>query len=400
MVLFACSQEQASLTADEKIEDFEYFYQIVEENYPFLGVYERENNLNWLSKKQQYINYIKHTSDDPSFLTFFQSVLYDLKMSHLSMRPTFDYDLYVSAYKELSIKKPQYKKWLKVLKNPKQRAAYWQNVHKNMWRNNTGNSISAKSINKTQTSNLSTQILKDKKTAIIRIKSFSPIFFDKDSPKIEKFLKEIKNNDFLIIDIQDNYGGSDEYWKKLIVEKLIDDKQEVSTYQVIKNGRMNHLFFSEILKYFKLLQPNNQLTNTPKELLNGGYLYNKQTEIIQPVNSIKFQGKIFLLVNRNVMSSSESFAYFCKYTKWATVAGERTGGDGMCGEPTLFMLPNSGIICNFPSLFSLNADGSINAETSTIPDISIKGDSPEKRLEQLLIKIHKKLRKKKIKNYF
>ena len=44
------------LTQKEKLDDFEYMYTILKENYPFFEVNKRVNGLDWLSNKDEYIN--------------------------------------------------------------------------------------------------------------------------------------------------------------------------------------------------------------------------------------------------------------------------------------------------------------------------------------------------------
>src|SRR5690554_1682467 len=43
------------LTMEEKIEDFEYLYNLFKENYPFFEVNKRLNGIDWLSNKEHYI---------------------------------------------------------------------------------------------------------------------------------------------------------------------------------------------------------------------------------------------------------------------------------------------------------------------------------------------------------
>lgn len=64
-------------------------------------------------------------------------------------------------------------------------------------------------------------------------------------------------------------------------------------------------------------------------------------------------------------------------------------GDGNCGEPMLFMLPQSGITLNLSGLVGLNSDGSLNYETKTIPDVSVEGENPNERLDNLIESIKK-----------
>ena len=95
------------------------------------------------------------------------------------------------------------------------------------------------------------------------------------------------------------------------------------------------------------------------------------TELYNQKNPIDFDGKIYLLVDKGVYSSSESFAAFCKDSGLATLVGTTTGGDGIGIDPLFFSLPNSGIVIRFSSLLALNGDGTINEEVQTPPDIEI-----------------------------
>ena len=47
---------------------------------------------------------------------------------------------------------------------------------------------------------------------------------------------------------------------------------------------------------------------------------------------------------KKYIQSSESFSMFCKETKFATLIGQTTGGDGGGLDPVLFKLKNSGLI--------------------------------------------------------
>ncbi len=74
--LVACSNEEITITAEdasvygivetnmsieEKLEDFEYMYTLLEENYPFFEVNKRLHNVDWLKNKKKYENIIKNT---------------------------------------------------------------------------------------------------------------------------------------------------------------------------------------------------------------------------------------------------------------------------------------------------------------------------------------------------
>jgi hypothetical protein len=44
-----------TLPEKQKIEDFEYLFKILKENYPYFGVLEREKGIKWLDNKDEYL---------------------------------------------------------------------------------------------------------------------------------------------------------------------------------------------------------------------------------------------------------------------------------------------------------------------------------------------------------
>lgn len=76
-------------------------------------------------------------------------------------------------------------------------------------------------------------------------------------------------------------------------------------------------------------------------------------------------------IDEKVYSSAETFAMFCKDTGFATLVGTITGGNGGELDPLYLALPHSGFIFRFNVLYTLNSDGTCNAETGTKPDIYI-----------------------------
>jgi len=113
------------------------------------------------------------------------------------------------------------------------------------------------------------------------------------------------------------------------------------------------------------------LKNLPPELKKDFKYYSKNTITYKPQNSIGFKGKIYLLVDGGVFSSSEAFATFAKSTGFATLVGETTGGDGIGSDPALCVLPNSGYIFSFTKQMGLTSDGTCNFEHKTEPDIKV-----------------------------
>ena len=413
MLFIVCVQctNHSQLSTIQKVRDFEFLYQTLEENYPFFGVTKRQTNIDWLSKKSEYLRRIENTPNDSAYYMTVTSIVNELRCPHLHV--ALNHEMMLDVYKRATLEKPKYAKyakWVEVLEKSKKQSIYWQKIwNKYVAGYTKQKGISsvlinpnidkyvagyAKQTSQTQTHEIfySDSILIEDKIAIMRIQSFLYDNLANDSVKIISFLEKIKDCDNLIIDIQDNEGGSSNYWKNYIVGKISDTTITFPRNQVVKDGSLNRHFCPEIDEWHIVTKQNTFFPNMPDEIFDGSYYLSSYTDTIIPENPIPFKGNIYLLVNNFVVSSSDDFAYFCKVSKWATVAGIRTRGEGAnSGEPTLFMLPNSGIVLRHPSLAGLNEDGSFSFETRTAPNIEIEAKNSDERLGKLINLIKSKV---------
>ena len=115
-----------------------------------------------------------------------------------------------------------------------------------------------------------------------------------------------------------------------------------------------------------------KLENAKPEVFTEFDVYTENSYSVQPSQSGGFKGKIYLLVDSSVYSSSESFANFSKNTGFATLVGSKTGGDGIGRDPMLFALPNSGLVLRYSSTYGIDQTGAANEEVQTEPDIYVK----------------------------
>ncbi len=58
---------EAKLETRLKIKDFEYLYNVLEENYPFFEVNKRQYGIDWLGNKRKYKRLIRNTKTDAEF---------------------------------------------------------------------------------------------------------------------------------------------------------------------------------------------------------------------------------------------------------------------------------------------------------------------------------------------
>ncbi|XZL28930.1 S41 family peptidase [Clostridium perfringens] len=362
------------LTEEQKIEDFNYLYKTIEENYPFLETNKRLNNVDWLSKKEEYLQRVKNTKSDIEFLMTLNSILSELNNGHTHMITNSSQ---FRDFREIySMNKGWQKKvQLLVLNNKKALARYNIDKNEKVQVLNQGKNENTEGIR-----NASTKDIVEGKIGYIYIPQMISYYnMGNDIELIDEYLNNIKEYQALIIDIRCNGGGDSYYWISYLVPKLIDKVYENTTYSFWKDGEIinNYLKKSKV-KYstgfgeVKDLDTT-KLVNLPVEVKEDFKYYSKNTMEISPSEgSIKFKGNIYMLVDKGVYSSSEAFASFAKQTGFATLIGERTGGDGIGSDPLLHMLPNSGYIFRFSKDMGTTADGTSNEEFKTEPDYLIE----------------------------
>ncbi len=374
ILIFVNFSKAQTLTEKQKLEDFEYLYQTLKSSYPYFDVLEREHGIKWLDYKTDFEEAIKNAKTDEEFIKTISDILRNLHNGHADLSPTYRKTRYINIYKNTSNRK----KWLETIKEGTD--LYDNSVSK----------INTKYETQYDSTLLDCFIIDTNNIAVIKIKSFNTFQIENDIKRIKKFLKKVKDYPNLIIDIQDNSGGSTNYWSNL-VSLLSSNDLITEYYYAIRNSNFIKSYFKE-LKWDKVnFKTIDKLPNIPKELNQSDYFYTSVNKAIKGNKTNNFKGKIFLLVNHIVFSSAESFAVFCKQTKWATVVGETTGGDGIGIDPVISILPNSKILFRFPGIMGLNPDGSSNEEMKTIPDIKIIANSSEERLYNFAKTINPKI---------
>lgn len=381
------SKNQNHLTQKDKSDDFEYMYTILKENYPFFEVNKRVNGIDWLGKKNEYINKIKSTKNDEDFyrtLSLILSELHDGEHTSILNRERYTYfsNLYNQDFP-----------WANQLNDSKAVSRYTKeddSENSKMSFNSSRNTIgynskdtnlanqNNSSENSIESENVKTQILsKANKVAYLKIRSFDNFKMEEDLKIIKPFLNSVKYYTKLIIDIRGNGGGTDAYWEDNIVPKLINKPLSIKYYFAFRGGSFEEEFvkYKLGLGFEELKQINSikdeRLKNIPPELIKDFKYYYKYEKIVSPTDSINFKGDIYLLVDKGVSSSADGFASFAKSTGFATLVGEKTFGQGIGLDPIVCVLPNSGYVFRFPMVMGLASDGTCNDEYKTIPDIQI-----------------------------
>ena len=377
--LTGCTGQQ--LTVEERVNDYTYLCSMLEENYPYFGILQRQHNFDWRKHQEDYESAVLSTKNDSQFIRVIGDFLRGFKQGHTSLVTPEVYPWFLAAYSPENLESygteivEMFKPWILALREEKVQERYAT------WRPSRAQANSPTLQN--MPSGLKIEILEESRIAYLAVKSFVHHNIEADYPTILSFYERIKEYPYLIIDIRGNGGGSDKYWMNNIMGPLIEEPLVLELYRFIRGGNLS----TGILAADKAVPTNTLLTSLeipfPPELESDFAYGTKSTLRINPVNSVGFKGEIYLLVDGGVASAAEGFAAFAAASGWATVVGRPTGGDGMSIDPILLALPNSGLLVRFPIVLALNPDGSANAEAGTTPHIIVPAneDSLQKVLD-------------------
>ncbi|MDF2930946.1 MAG: peptidase [Chryseobacterium sp.] len=220
---------------------------------------------------------------------------------------------------------------------------------------------------------------KDSTIAYMKIQSFSRSFSDRFYK--ESFAK-IKNAEYLIIDIRNNYGGSlyeiNNLYSYLAPEPFI----------LIKPSQLTSRITPLKTNYFRKSNP---LQYTIKSLLYPGYFFSQAFSVYKGKDGIAyykmkenkstkpkkdaFKGKVYVLINGGSFSASSIISSKLKYDKRVTLVGEETGGanDGtVAGFYSYQKLPNSKIDLPIGLLLVQPNIDFTNAQKGVVPDVEIE----------------------------
>lgn len=371
-LVLASPDHPKSLTKSEMVNDFEYLFKELKENYPFFGVLERKYEIDFLANHDIYLKRVKDCKTDGEFIKTMSEIMAELHNYHAKIADSAYVDQTLSYYSQ----------------NWNQPSIYYEflNLNRQVVRNRYGldgvqsktnhGSIKRKQENSRpseESKNLSLESHGD--LAILKIKQMGD-FSNKEADEkvLDEFLRNKHMYKALVIDIRDNVGGNMEYWQNFLIPKLSKNPKQV----------VNHMFFKDSDKTKLLLMDNNlnmeSLSNVDisgikldyaEDLKDFSY-YIKDLIAIEPDESQKdngYEGKIFLLVDEDVFSAAEGFASFIKHTEFATIIGTQTGGDGITLGVINSVLPNSGLVFTYTNTLGYDPTGEINEENPTTPDI-------------------------------
>lgn len=353
---------EAKLTTREKLHDFDYLYDTLEENYPFFKVNERLFGIDWLENRKKYRRIIKNTKNDAEFYVAIDAMLNDLNNGHVNIFHGESYrrynKMYYESYSRYSNLK--YLSMYEAMTNPyvMNRYKYDRNVEEEFI-------LYPEPV-------LETKVLIENELAYMRIKQMANFdVADEDLYKIRKFLETVEDYEKIIIDIRGNGGGYDRYWEN-VVRLLADKILKVEYYSFFKDGHRQNQDVFKVKGATTIKDLDEEILESfPGEVKTDFSFYKSYRISRAPSKLIDYKGKVYLLVDKGVFSSAEKFAAFAKDSGFATLVGEATGGDGPFEEIPIIFLPKTKFAIRYSRELRMNADGTINMEIKTIPHIEV-----------------------------
>ncbi len=358
------------ISRKDALEDYDYLWEILEENYPFFGVAERKYGLDVQQLKQDYRQQLEGMGKEIDFLKFYQ-LMKDCvgefhQLGHFIMYSPQDYQSHMAGKEylcEFALSRWQVEHYLEESKVQK-RYDFLESKE-----------VSSNWSEQPQSERLTFNRFQDE-IAYMKINSFYGQYIEQDREKILNFFRENADIPNLIIDIQNNSGGSSYYWYENLVRPNIEEKMEAPFLEVTPYGnRSREQMKLDGYEEQALNAEIEELEELPEinqdDLISGWYWEKDEGDAIAPQSNEKlYKGRIFLLVNDGTRSAADSFAYFCKGSGFATVLGqENTRGDGPGSNFVLDQLPHSNLLFRYRPILALDMKGVPLEESGVEPDV-------------------------------
>lgn len=369
------------LTAEAVREDFDYLWQILSENYPFFELNKRVNGVDFLAQKELYWQQVSQSKTRDELYEALSQVLKELHNDHTTLlskkNDSFERNYYYGLLRPLTEEDKQlpYFKFIMDVFGAEESLNYYGKLPENP---DMSQPESLKIGNYSDINNVLASSFNDNKILYIRIDSFSYYYYKRDFKYIYDYIKNNQQAEAMIIDIRNNGGGYANFWSELFVEPNVDKIYSKTNFLLFRDGAYNAAYMKGYRDYMgETIYPiqnldKNNFSKAQKEVFTQFESYFREDENYMPANSTGFKGKVYLLTGPGVYSAAEKFANFSKYTGFATLVGQTTGGDGLTRTAIFYTLPNSGIIGKYAYIYGMNANGEANEEFKTEPDYKLE----------------------------
>lgn len=370
-------QSPKKLSQEQMLEDFDYYFEQMKENYPFFGVLKREYGIDFLASYDDYREKIKACKTDKDFIEAMKKINADLKNHHANIGKKAYVEDTLAYYSGYWKNPSMYYEFL-LLNSQKVRNRYdlegaqtLGDSSKKIDRQGKDKKELAETEKKYKDANMVIEDLGDG-IALIKIKEMAAgKKLEEDRKTFGKFLENKDDYNKLVIDIRDNAGGSMSYWRDFLLPELLTEDKSLVNYMFFKDGKKTKEILdleNENVEAIKNINLDDLDLKSMEDLEDFSYYKKDPVEV--KAKSDGFAGYVFLLTNEKVYSAAEGLASFVKNTGSAIIIGTNTGGDGITLGLVNDVMPNSGLVFTYTNTLGYGPDGSINEEEKTKPDIN------------------------------
>lgn len=370
-----------NLSKEDFLADYDYFWDVLEENYPMFPVVERVKKVRveelWetyrrkIEESEQFsmedfyylMNDLVGEMGNTAHLRIADADYYEMMVDTMQMEDQMDYliphvgflfDEQTEEVYEWLPSSPQQNKILSFLLN--------------LWKGK----------------NISFQEIGDD-TTVIKIDSFDVEYMENDWKEIQAWVREHPDHTNLIIDIRSNWGGNGYYWSDYLVAALSETAYMSESYYFASDGSDFNKIYAEYREKItgEELQAVLELPKLNQEDVKNLNLYKSELEIVPSGELENSYENRYVLVDGGTSSAAGQFAMFCKNSGWAKLVGKRTSEDFNGLTPVWNQLPNSKLIFTYRITYCIHSDGECGQEKGVMPDIYTPDDALEECLEAI-----------------
>ncbi|QQK08845.1 S41 family peptidase [Miniphocaeibacter halophilus] len=403
---------------DPKIEDYNYFWETLEEAFPYYSFLNEDNRLEKIKEEHKVkLDDLDYGNKD-KIINFYNNIIYNITngrtIAHLGayekgqymslLKYSYLYEEINKLQKEEQIEyfyksfggdkksiekdleeilqslKYEEKKLDSIVQNKRIQAFYNITEEDTKYLRNTvkkelgleaENNSTLKAAEAYMNSNI-------EKSIYIRLYSFDPTATDDDCyNRIINFIKSNNEKENLIIDIRGNGGGDSQYWMR-IMKYLIKKPESAKSISLFKENKILEKYYKVPKDYRKYIRDLDE-----KDIVK--FKYSKDFDFIleKTGTSLKpfgeepiFNGRIWVLVDEGVYSAAMDFMDFCNSIDYITTVGRNAGGGMNVGDCYL-ALPNCGLVYIFDLSVRLNKEFLPTDIYGVSPDIYTEDDALE-----------------------
>ncbi|MFX1538698.1 MAG: S41 family peptidase, partial [Promethearchaeota archaeon] len=119
----------SEMGVSEYLEDFEYFYNFIRDNYPYLSIKERMLGYNWLDFKDYYIERITNATTNAEFLEIMLNAVQALQNLHTNIvNPST-----IASAREIFLGANKYPHYEVLCEEVVQASYYWNGIFSSVW---------------------------------------------------------------------------------------------------------------------------------------------------------------------------------------------------------------------------------------------------------------------------